>query len=121
MVLDFDCVNYSSFEHFIAPLGVDEVVDFLRKRWGASYDMRLVQRNKKLYLQLMWAYLEQQSFPLDEVAYRKNLNKVVEIINRLGQAGIVRQWLLSIREKPRLGRAITLQLKADYRLKEFVL
>ena len=46
------------------PLTVDEVVELLRSRWQASYDLQLVTRRRRMYLQVMWAYLEQQSFPL---------------------------------------------------------
>ena len=53
-------------EQSIPPLTVDEVIDLLRERWQASYDMQLVVRRKRMYLQVMWAYLEQQSFPLNE-------------------------------------------------------
>ena len=60
-------------EQSIPPLTVDEVIDLLRERWQASYDMQLVVRRKRMYLQVMWAYLEQQSFPLNEEEYRTHL------------------------------------------------
>ena len=44
------------------PLSVDEVMACLRQRWRATYDLQLVVRRRRLYLQVMWAYLEQQSF-----------------------------------------------------------
>ena len=103
------------------PLGVDEVIIFFRARWGVSYDLQLVVRNNHLYLQVMWGYLEQQSFPLDEQAYRNHLNEVLEVVNRLGQAKNVREWLFTNPQKPRLGHAITFRLKVDGRLSEFVL
>ena len=49
------------------PLGVEELIGCLRQRWRATYDLQLVVRRQRLYLQVMWAYLEQQSFPMDEV------------------------------------------------------
>ena len=51
------------------PLSVDEVMACLRQRWRATYDLQLVVRRRRLYLQVMWAYLEQQSFPMDPVSY----------------------------------------------------
>ncbi len=102
-------------------LGVDEVIACLRERWGATYDLRLLVKGQKLYLQLMWAYLEQQSFPLDEEAYRVHLNELLEVVNRLGLAGVVREWLNTTTQKPRLGYAVTLHLKSDDLLGEFVL
>ncbi len=101
-------------------LSVNEVITCLRCRWGVTYDMRLVVRKKQLYLQIMWGYLEQQSFPMVEAEYRDHLNSIIEVVNRIGQADLVRKWLADIGSKPRIGRALTLQLKADDRLTEFL-
>ncbi len=103
------------------PLEVDEVINFLRRKWEVSYDLRLVVRDKSLFLQVMWSYLEQQSFPLDEKNYRLHLHEVVEVINRIGVAGLVREWLLITRSKPMVGKPLSLRLISDWRLKEFVL
>lgn len=107
-------------EQSIPPLTVDEVVDLLRKRWQASYDMQVVVRRKRMYLQVMWAYLEQQSFPLNEEEYRTHLAQVLDVVNRLGQAGAVRSWLTDTRDRPRLGKALSLQLQGEGRLEEFL-
>ena len=103
------------------PLTVDEVVELLRSRWQASYDLQLVTRRRRMYLQVMWAYLEQQSFPLNEDDYRSHLAEVLEIVNRLGQAGVVRDWLSTTRDRPRLGKALSLQLQGEETLEEFLL
>ena len=103
------------------PLSVDEVLELLRSRWQASYDLQLVTRRRRLYLQVMWAYLEQQSFPLSEADYRAHLAEVLEIVNRLGEATTVRDWLQSTSDKPRLGKALSLQLQGEGRLEEFLL
>ena len=107
-------------EQSTPPLTVDEVIDLLRERWQASYDMQLVVRRKRMYLQVMWAYLEQQSFPLNEEEYRTHLAQVVDVVNRLGQAGAVRSWLTDTRDRPRLGKALSLQLQGEGRLEEFL-
>jgi len=105
----------------VRPLCVDEVIDVLRSRWQASYDLQLVTRRRRMYLQVMWAYLEQQSFPLDESGYRSHLAEVLEIVNRLGEAETVRDWLMTTRDKPRLGKALSLQLQGEGRLEEFLI
>ena len=74
-----------------------------------------------MYIQMMWGYLEQKSFPLDEDSYKFKLNSILEIVNRVGQAELLRHWLRNVEGKPRLGRALTLPLKLDQRLEEFVL
>ena len=95
-----------------SPLGVEELITCLRQRWRATYDLQLVVRRRRLYLQVMWAYLEQQSFPMDESTYREHVAEVLDVVNRLGLAGEVRQWLAETRDKPRLGKALSLQLEA---------
>ncbi len=111
----------SASKDFYLPLDVDEVIDCLIQRWDVSYDLQLVVRNKRLYLQIMWAYLEQQSFPLEESAYRLHIAEVLDIVNRLGLADSVRSWLSNTPKRPRVGKALSLPLVADQRLDEFVL
>ncbi len=94
------------------PLSVDEVIGCLRQRWRATYDLQLVVRRRRLYLQVMWAYLEQQSFPMDLEGYRQHLAEVLDVVNRLGLAAEVRQWLGCTRDKPRLGKALSFPLEA---------
>ena len=110
-------------EDFSAPLCVEEVVHSLRKHWGATYDIQLVTRKDRLYFQVMWAHLEQQSFPMDEDSYRIHINDVLEVVNRLGLAEDVRIWLRKAIKKPRVGRAVSLPLKGARTgcLEEFVL
>ena len=120
MSLKFNESSSSSFSSSI-PLEVDEVLECLRRRWGVTYDLKLLIKRDRIYLQMMWGFLEQQSFPLDEEAFRENLNRTLEIINRAGQSNFVRNWLKNVQAKPRIGRAITLPLPMDQRMSEFVL
>ena len=103
------------------PLEVEEVMRFLQKRWGVTYELKLLVKGKSLFLQIMWGFLEQQSFPLSEEEYREELAKIIDVINRLDQTSEVRTWLLSQDRKPRLGRALSLPLRADEGLEEFLL
>ena len=118
-----DKYNIENFEGYSSsvPLVVEEVMDCLRRRWGVTYDLKLLVKGKRVYLQMMWRFLEQQSFPMDEETYKENLNQTLEIINRGGQSEFVRTWLQNVESKPRLGRAISLPLIMDERLGEFVL
>ena len=104
------------------PLSSEEVLALLRSRWQASYDLQLVHRRGRLYLQVMWAYLEQQSFPLSEADYLERIETLVGNLNGLGVAQQVREWLTSTRDRPRLGRAMTLALVLpEGRSSEFLL
>ncbi len=103
------------------PLDVEEVIKSIRNRWGVTYELRLRIKDKSLYLQMMWGYLEQQSFPLNDHDYREKLEEVLEVVNRIDKTSEVRFWLLNVKGKPRLGRALSLPLRGDARLGEFVL
>ena len=120
MSFKYDETSSSSFSSSI-PLEVEEVLACLRRRWGVTYDLKLLIKRDRIYLQMMWRFLEQQSFPLDEDTFRENLNRTLEVINRAGQSDFVRSWLENVQAKPRLGRAITLALPIDPRMSEFVL
>ena len=95
MSLKSNASSPGSFSSSI-PLEVEEVVGCLRRRWGVTYDLKLLIKRDRIYLQMMWGFLEQQSFPLDEKAYRENLNRILEIINRSGQSDFVRNWLENV-------------------------
>ena len=104
------------------PLSSAEVLEILRRRWQASYDLQLIVRRGRLYLQVMWGYLEQQSFPMTAEAYAARLEELVATLNGLGVAGQVRQWLTTTSDKPRLGKAMSLALDLpEGRASEFLL
>jgi hypothetical protein len=99
-----------------------EILSLLQARWKASYDLQLVQRQGRLYLQVMWGYLEQQSFPLSPEAYAIKLAELAATLNGLGVAEQVRQWLRTTRDRPRLGKALSLPLQLpEGRASEFLL
>ncbi len=122
---DFNILRIKfAFEHlqnFMRPLQVDEIIYYLLSRWGKRYDFRLFQRENYLYFQMMWKYLEQESFHLSELEYKKSLAEKIEILNRGGYSEKVRIWLQTVNARPRLGRAISLQLKINGGMKEFLI
>ena len=120
MSFEFNASNSGRYSSSI-PLEVEEVMECLRRRWGVTYDLRLLIKRDRIYLQMMWGFVEQQSFPMDEETFRDHLNRTLEIINRGGQSDFVRNWLENVQAKPRLGKAITLPLPMDQRMDEFVL
>lgn len=103
-------------------LSAEELIGLLRQRWQVSYDLRLVQRQDRLYFQVMWGHLEQQSFPLSAEAYVAHVAEVAAALNEVGAATQVREWLRQIRDKPRIGKALSLALvSANQRMTEFLL
>ena len=114
-------MRLDSYEKPCPPLSVDEVVDVLMDRWGVRYDMRIVIKDNCIYLHIMWAFLEQKSFYLSEDEYLERIAYILEILNRLGNASKVREWLLTCSSRPRLGKAVSLTLKRDHRSEEFLI
>ncbi|MEB3266546.1 MAG: DUF3067 family protein [Cyanobacteriota bacterium] len=103
-------------------LSAAELMALLRQRWQASYHLQLVQRRGRLYLQVMWGHLEQQSFPLSAEAYAEHLEELAGALNDLGVAEEVRQWLSTVRDKPRLGKALSLPIESrSGRASEFLI
>ena len=103
------------------PLVLEEIIYYLINRWGRRYDFRLFTRKNVLYFQMMWKFLEQESFPLSEEEYKRSLAEKIEILNRCGYSDDVRNWLQTVNSKPRLGRAVSLQLKINEKMKEFLI
>ena len=103
------------------PLLVDEVIHYLIDRWGKKYDFRLFKRGEYLYFQMMWGFLGQESFPLNEVEYKKSIADKIEILNRCGYSDVVREWLNKVNARPRLGRAVSLKLSINEKTKEFLI
>jgi len=69
---------------------------------------------------MMWGFLGQESFPLSEDEYKKSIADKIEILNRCGYSEEVREWLRKVYAKPRLGRAVSLQLNVNEKMKEFL-
>ena len=103
------------------PLTATELLAILRQRWGASYDLQIRRRAGRLYFQVMWAYLEQQSFPFTEEEYMARLEPLVEQRNGFGVGDEVLEWVSSPKDKPRLGKALSFPLPELGRLSEFLL
>ncbi|XGV99894.1 MAG: DUF3067 family protein [Leptolyngbya sp. BL-A-14] len=93
----------------------------LLDKWGRSYDIQLRRTQGKILFLVMWKYLEQVSFPLSEAEYLEHLN---EVANHLQAWGSVEQVALSIqqtRERPRLGKAVSIPLELGERASEWML
>tara|TARA_B100000945_G_scaffold49218_1_gene34935 strand:- start:533 stop:850 length:318 start_codon:yes stop_codon:yes gene_type:complete len=103
------------------PLVVEEIIYYLVNRWGKKYDFRLFTRKNNLYFQMMWKFLEQESFPLTEEEYKSSLAEKLEILNRCGYSDEVRNWIRTVNSRPRLGKAVSLQLSINEKMKEFLL
>lgn len=87
------------------------------KKYGRSYDVRLVRNEflgrQLLALNVMWKYREQRSFPLTEAEYLEHLNGVADNLRCWGAVSIVRSTLEKTKERPRIGKAVSIMINID--------
>ncbi|MGB3533223.1 MAG: DUF3067 family protein [Microcoleaceae cyanobacterium] len=98
-----------------------ELQQLLQQKWGVSYDVQLRRVRGQIFLQIMWRYLEQASFPMTQSDYLAHLNAIVEYLNGWGNADTVQQVIETTREKPRVGKAVSIPLELGERASEWLL
>lgn len=96
-----------------------ELHQLLLDRWGFSYDVQLRRTQGKIFLQIMWKYLEQASFPMDEAEYATHLEEVARYLVALGASDAIAQTIRDTREKPRLGKAVSIPIELGARASEW--
>lgn len=98
-----------------------ELRQLLFEKWGRSYDVQLRRTQGKIFLQVMWKYLEQVSFPLNEVEYQEHLDSIANYLNGLGGEIQVKTYIRETRERPRLGKAVSIPLDLGERAAEWLI
>lgn len=98
-----------------------ELHRMLLDKWGCSFDLRLRKVKDKIYAQVMWKYLEQASFPLSPTEYMENLDRVAGYLNAWGVIEQVRVFIAKTRDRPRLGKAVSIPLDLGDRASEWIL
>ncbi|MGH7999949.1 MAG: DUF3067 family protein [Brasilonema sp.] len=99
----------------------EELHQLLLEKWGRSYDVQLRRTQGKIFLQVMWKYLEQASFPLSEVEYREHLDSIANYLSGLGGETQVKTHIRETRERPRLGKAVSVPLNLGERATEWLI
>ncbi len=98
-----------------------EFRQLLIDKWGYSYDVQLRRTQGKIFLQVMWKYLEQASFPLSESQYQEHLDSIANYLNALGGTIQVQSFITQTKERPRLGKAVSIPLDLGDRASEWIL
>ncbi len=97
-----------------------ELHQLLLDKWGRSYDVRLRRTQGKIFLQVMWKYLEQASFPLSEREYQEHLDSIANYLNAMGGTIQVQIFITRTKERPRLGKAVSIPLDLGERATEWL-
>ena len=99
----------------------EQLHQLLLEKWGYSYDVQLRKVRGRIYVQVMWKYLEQASFPLSPQEYAENLNAIANYLNAWNGVEQLQSFIEKTRERPRLGKAVSVQLDLGERSSEWIL
>nr|GLL41078.1 uncharacterized protein LOC109185884 [Ipomoea trifida] len=96
--------------------GID-LATLIRNKYGRSYDVQLIKKEfmgrNLLALNVMWKYMEQRSFPLTEEEYLLRLDDVANTLKCWGAVSHVRNTLENVKERPRIGKAVSIFIDMD--------
>ncbi|KGF71850.1 hypothetical protein DO97_15040 [Neosynechococcus sphagnicola sy1] len=98
-----------------------ELRQLLLQKWGCSYDIQLRRTQGKILVQIMWKYWEQASFPLTETEYLAHLDQVAQYLIAWDRVAQVQQFIAQTRDRPRLGKVVTIPLALGGRASEWLL
>ena len=98
-----------------------ELHQLIVDKWGYSFDVQLRRVRNKIFLQVMWRYLEQASFPLSETEYLEHLNAVSSYLQAWGSVSQVKEYIQNTKERPRLGKAVNIPIDLGERTSEWIL
>jgi hypothetical protein len=91
------------------------------QKWNYSYDLQFRRVQDKVYLQVMWRYAEQASFPLSEPEFMEHLNAIALRLTEWSAWEQVTTFIANTKEKPRLGKAINIPIDLGSRASEWIL
>lgn len=97
-----------------------ELHQLLLDKWGKSYDIQLRRIKGKIFVQVMWKYLEQVSFPMTEADYLAHIDAIATYINGFGGVETVKNYIENTKERPRLGKAVSIPLDLGERASEWM-
>lgn len=98
-----------------------ELRQLLVDKWGYSFDIQLRRTQGKIFVLVMWRYLEQVSFPMTETEYLEHLNAIASYLEAWGGVEQVQTFIRHTRERPRLGKAVSIPLELGERASEWIL
>mgnify|MGYP001798419006 CR=1 FL=1 len=99
----------------------EELHQLIVNKWGVSFDVQLKRGAKKFWLQIMWKYLEQKSFPMTEEQYMDHLNAVGGYISAWESDSYVRQFIEQTNDRPRIGVAVSIPIELGTRSSEWLI
>lgn len=94
-----------------------DLATLIRNKYGRSYDVQFIRKEflgrPILAMNVMWKYREQKSFPLTEEEYIYHLDNIADNLRYWGAVSTVRTSLEKTKEKPRIGKAVSIFIDLD--------
>lgn len=102
-------------------LGGREFLEMIIKKWGVAYDIQLRKNtpfgegSSNIYLNVMWRYFGQKSFPLDEREYLEHLEALGRYLTAIDRVQHVKDKVKESRKRPNayFGYAVSIPLDVD--------
>ncbi|WP_071518076.1 DUF3067 family protein [Geitlerinema sp. PCC 9228] len=98
----------------------EQLRQLLVNKWGCAYDICLRRTQGKVFLQIMWKYLGQASFPKTESEYMEHLNAVAQYLQAWGATERTVEAIEATRERPRTGKAVSIPIELGERAQEWM-
>ncbi len=99
----------------------EELRSVIMEKWTFSYDVQIRRATGRVFFQVMWRYQEQASFPLSNADYLAHLDQVAGYLTAWNVVEQVKSYVTKTKEKPRLGKAVNIQLDLGDRASEWLL
>mmetsp|Transcript_32237 Transcript_32237/g.42512 ORF Transcript_32237/g.42512 Transcript_32237/m.42512 type:complete len:197 (+) Transcript_32237:97-687(+) len=90
--------------------------DLIQEKWSVPYDIRLKKEQfagkPMLYLNVMWRYLGQKSFPFTEQEYLEHLEALAQLLIKWERVDHVKEKIAECRKRPQayFGYAVSIPL-----------
>jgi hypothetical protein len=91
------------------------------KKWGVAYDIQLRKSkpfgdaSKNIYINVMWRYFGQTSFPMDEKEYMEHLEAIARYLKAIDKVQHFKEKVQESRKRPNayFGYAVGVPLNVD--------
>ena len=101
--------------------GGRELLELIIRKWGVAYDIQIRKNTPfgegsgNVYLNIMWRYFGQKSFPMDEREYLEHLEAIARYITAMGRVEHFKDKVAESRKRPNayFGYAVGLPLDVE--------
>lgn len=102
-------------------LGGRELLEMIVKKWGVAYDLQLRKTkpfgdgSENIYVNVMWRYFGQKSFPMNEREYLEHLEAIGRYISAMNIVDDFKDKIKESRKRPNayFGYAVPIPLNVD--------